>query len=157
MFRRNSLIAIGFGFLFVLIVFLLFKYKPFEPKIIVLDESGFGLYIENNVYDKHQFRLLSKEYDYYLLGHQEFPNFSFKKYKNIIKINKKNMKIKYIDEINQGDLLYDGLCQGLIIFQIFKSEYRKNLNYKNSNYDEKEDESCRDLIEYNKSIKSLKN
>ena len=154
MFRRHSLIAIGFGLLFVLIVFVLFKYKPFETKTIVLDESGLGLYIKNNVYDKHQFRLLSKKYDYYLLGHQEVPNFSFKKYKNIIKINKNNLKIKYINEINQGDLLYDGLCRGLIIFQTFKSKYRKDLNYKNSNYNEKEDRACRDLIEYNKSIKN---
>lgn len=146
MLKKNSLAILGLFFLFILTVFLLFKYKPFKSDVVYFNQIELAEHLENNSL-KDQLVMLSKNNDNYEIGYLKIPNLGFSKYNPIIKIKKKDIEIKNIEKIKINQIFYNDECRKLIVFKNKLDKETTRLNYKNTNYSNKDKKSCEKLLD----------
>ena len=146
MFKKNNLVILLIVFLFVLTIFLLFKYKPFKSDVVYFNQIELAEYLEKNSL-KDQLVMLSKNNDNYEIGYLKIPNLGFSKYNLIIKIKKKDIEIKNIEKIKINQIFYNDECRKLIVFKNQLDKENTRLNYKNTNYSNKDKKLCKNLLD----------
>lgn len=137
--KKTLLITITLSLFMGLNIFM-FTNKPLNSEISHFTEDDLGLYLES-ISAKDLIIMLAKDDVYYTFGHYTIPNFSYTKYKKVIKIKKTEIKIIRSEDIKINDAFYNSSCNILIVFSKYKPKY-SYLNYKNKGIKEDDIVKC---------------